>query len=182
MQSLPSPHPSSTPLCTPSPPHPPPPPATSPSMSLFTHYSSTNYLPFLPFPSPLNPTLKFTHSRTHARTHAHSSPLPMSAIPSRLTSTPPSIPLDPHPSLASPSEAKTVLAPSLGAELNLIPQDIGDVRFGSSSALQALRRNYLLDHLLTESLAPSDPRLPSGVSLNTASGKDVTFIKDENGK
>ncbi|XP_063878652.1 uncharacterized protein LOC135110337 [Scylla paramamosain] len=78
-------------------------------------------------------------------------------------------------------EAKTVLAPSIGAEMHLVPQDAGDVRFGTTPALQALRRDYLLDHLLPESLAPSDPRISTGVSLNTASGKEVTFTKDETG-
>ncbi|KAK8395072.1 hypothetical protein O3P69_006076 [Scylla paramamosain] len=61
-------------------------------------------------------------------------------------------------------EAKTVLAPSVGAEMHLVPQDAGDVRFGTTPALQALH-----------------PRISTGVSLNTASGKEVTFTKDETG-
>ncbi|KAG0721838.1 hypothetical protein GWK47_045627 [Chionoecetes opilio] len=78
-------------------------------------------------------------------------------------------------------EAKTVLAPSVTAEAHLTPHDSSDVRFGSTPALQALRRHYLADHLLTEPLAPSDPRLPNGVTLNTVSGKEVTITKDDMG-
>ncbi|KAG7171963.1 putative actin cytoskeleton-regulatory complex protein PAN1-like 5 [Homarus americanus] len=81
-------------------------------------------------------------------------------------------------------KAKTILAPESIVLHSLIHQDAANPLYGSTPALAALRREFLLNHLVQEVLEFTDPRLneKSGVKLLTFSGKDVTFTKDDQGQ
>lgn len=50
--------------------------------------------------------------------------------------------------------------------------------------MQALRRNFLLDHLVLEPVEASDPKLEEGdgVRALTFTGKDIYFKKDKQGE
>ncbi|XP_042216592.1 uncharacterized protein LOC121862392 [Homarus americanus] len=90
----------------------------------------------------------------------------------------------PAPVIRVNFEAKTILAPESIVLHSLIHQDAANPLYGSTPALAALRREFLLNHLVQEVLEFTDPRLneKSGVKLLTFSGKDVTFTKDDQGQ
>ncbi|ROT77093.1 hypothetical protein C7M84_004255 [Penaeus vannamei] len=89
----------------------------------------------------------------------------------------------PGPAIRVNFEAKTILAPGPLAYFNLIPQDASDPLYGKSKPLQALRRTFLLDHLVLDPIEPSDPKLEEGdgVRALTFTGKDLYFKKDKEG-
>ncbi|XP_037795994.1 uncharacterized protein LOC119591336, partial [Penaeus monodon] len=89
----------------------------------------------------------------------------------------------PGPAIRVNFEAKTILAPGPLAYFNLIPQDASDPLYGRSKPMQALRRNFLLDHLVLDPVEASDPKLEEGdgVRALTFTGKDIYFKKDKQG-
>ncbi|XP_042879626.1 uncharacterized protein LOC122258016 isoform X2 [Penaeus japonicus] len=90
----------------------------------------------------------------------------------------------PGPAIRVNFEAKTILAPGPLAYFNLIPQDASNPLYGKSKPLQALRRKFLLDHLVLDPIETTDPKLEEGdgVRALTFTGKDVYFKKDKQGK
>ncbi|XP_047500904.1 uncharacterized protein LOC125046925 [Penaeus chinensis] len=89
----------------------------------------------------------------------------------------------PGPAIRVNFEAKTILAPGPLAYFNLVPQDASDPLYGRSKPMQALRRNFLLDHLVLDPIEASDPKLEEGDGIRalTFTGKDIYFRKDKQG-
>lgn len=80
--------------------------------------------------------------------------------------------------------AKTILAPGLNARKDLVPQDAPDPLYGDTHPLVVLRQQYLLDHMVSEPVKPTDADLTKrgGVTHVTLSNKEVTFRKDVKGQ
>lgn len=83
----------------------------------------------------------------------------------------------------SPTEPKTVVAPSDFQMLNIVPQDVANPLFDytGNQTLADLRREFLLDHILLDPVNLSDPKLDTkeGLRMMTFSGKDLIFRFDD---
>ncbi|XP_042881320.1 uncharacterized protein LOC122262824 [Penaeus japonicus] len=80
------------------------------------------------------------------------------------------------------SPVRTLLSPEHYLMMNLVPQD-GPHPFYSSQFTD-LRRQFLLDHMLAESVDPDDPRMtsPGGLPASTLADSDVVFRRESQGK